>query len=151
MNDDVGTVGAATTTAGAGAAQADTTAAQSDPVQKSLKDRVLSALWNAMELRIVTVVSPIQIQNFDARGEPLQVTLTATPEAGQKALFTSINLVTGDVRCALSPEYEGTGNSGMGAFHSEQVKLGREIVAGNLKLLGDLAEKFADLFDRSPE
>ena len=111
---------------------------------KTLKDRVFDALWNAMELRILTVVSPLDIKNFDARGQAVEVVPTGT----QRGLFTSINLATGDIRCAVSPEYEAGGNEEMRAFHTRQVELGREIVANNLKLLGDLAGTFAELFER---
>lgn len=119
--------------------------------KKPLRDRVVDALWNAMELRVVSVVSPLSIQHFDERHKQLEVQLGPASEGGQKALFTSINLVTGDIRSAVSPEYEASGDTGMPAFHAQQVELAREIVANNLKVLCELADKFATLFDRSPD
>ncbi len=119
--------------------------------KKPLKERVVDALWNAMELRVVSVVSPISIQHFDERYKQLKVQLSPASEGSQKALFTSINLVTGDIRSAVSPEYEAGGDTGMPAFHARQVELARETVANNLQVLCELSEKFATLFDRSPD
>ena len=115
-------------------------------VTGTMKNRILRALGNAMELRIVTVVGTLEITDFDKRGKSLTVNLGND----QRSLFTSINIVTGDIRCAVSPEYEADGNEKMREFHTQQVELGRDIVEKNLRLLADLAGAFADLFDRDP-
>ena len=112
-----------------------------------LLDRLFTAMKNAVDLRIVTVVGDFTVEGFDDPDKPLRVMLGAE----QGGLFTSINLVTGDIRCALSKEYTGAQNTDLQAFHAKQVELARDIVANNLKVLGDLAEKFGGYLQRRAE
>ena len=112
-----------------------------------LLDRLFTAMKNAVDLRIVTVVSDFTVQGFDDPDNPMRITLGAQ----QGGLFTSINLATGDIRCAMSKAYTGAQNKDVQDFHAKQVELARDVVANNLKVLGDLAEKFGGYLQRGGE
>ena len=105
--------------------------------EEGLLDRLMEALHNAVELEIVTVVSDFTIENFDDPKKAMTTKLGNDP----KGFLTSINMLTGDIRNAISPAYADAAGDKLGAFHLEQVELGRAVVANNLRVIGELAEK----------
>ena len=105
---------------------------------QSIFDRLLRAMENAVDLRVMTVVTDFQIRNFDAMDEPVTIEL----EGDQKGLVTSINILTGDVKNIIHNDYTGAQNKEMRDLHQKNVELARDIVANNLAMLGDLIEKF---------
>ena len=104
---------------------------------QGILDRLTQAIGNAVELEILTVVSDFQVTDFDDPKKRMQIQLTG--EA--KGFMTSINLLTGDIRNAVSPEYSDASGDKLAAYHLQQVELGRSIVADNLRAIGDLADK----------
>jgi hypothetical protein len=111
---------------------------------EGLLDRLFGAMQNAVDLRIVTVIGDFEIGGFDDPKEAMQVKI----KAETKGLFTSINLATGDIRCVMSREYSGAQNKDVQNFHAKQVELARDVVASNLRVMGDLAEKFGGFLQR---
>ena len=105
---------------------------------QSIFDRLLRAMENAVDLRVMTVVTDFQIRNFDAMDQPVTIEL----EGDQKGLVTSINILTGDVKNIIHNDYTGAQNKEMRDLHQKNVELARDIVANNLAMLGDLIEKF---------
>ena len=105
---------------------------------QSIFDRLLQAMENAVDLRIMTVVTDFQIKNFDSTDQRVTIDL----EGDQKGLVTSINILTGDVKNIIHNDYTGAQNKEMRDLHQKNVELARDIVATNLSMLGDLIEKF---------
>ena len=105
--------------------------------QESLLDSFMTAMRNAMELEIVTTVSDFEIKDFDNPKKSMQVNLTGEADG----YFTAINLLTGDIRNAISTSTANSANKDLEAFHTKQVELAREVVASNLRVVGELAEK----------
>ncbi len=132
MGNGAETDGNATTSGGA--AGGDAPAA---PSQEALLGRLMTAINNALELEIVTAVSDFSIDHFDDPKNALEVKLGKKPTG----YVTSINLLTGDIRNVISPDYAAGQNKELREYHTTQVALAREIVANNLKMIGELAEK----------
>ena len=110
---------------------------QDAPSQEALLGRLMTAINNALELEIVTAVSDFTIDNFDDPKNAMQVKLGKKPTG----YVTSISLLTGDIRNVISPDHAAGQNKELREFHTAQVALAREIVANNLKMVGELAEK----------
>ncbi|MCP4327278.1 MAG: hypothetical protein GY791_02425 [Alphaproteobacteria bacterium] len=107
------------------------------PTQQSVFDRLLQAINNTLELEIVTAVSDFTIDHFDDPKNAMKIDLGTKP----KGYVTSVNLLTGDIRNVISPAYSAGQNKELQDFHTTQVALAREIIATNLKMVGELAEK----------
>ena len=118
MSNGAETDGNATTSGGA--AGGDAPAA---PSQEALLGRLMTAINNALELEIVTAVSDFSIDHFDDPKNALEVKLGKKPTG----YVTSINLLTGDIRNVISPDYA-AGHQMMDAFRERFVAAGGEIV-----------------------
>ena len=126
--------------AGAEEAPEETPEVNGDPKVrvKNIFDQLLEAMENALDLRVMTVVTDFQIKDFDSNDKSVTIEL----EGDQKGLVTSINILTGDVKNIIHNDYTGAQNKETRELHQQNVELAREIVANNLKMLGDLIEKF---------
>ncbi len=105
----------------------------------SVGQKIASALENAMELRIVTVVG-----NASVGGEYPHLTLTFDGSEAQ-ALATSIDLVQGDTRTVISPAFSGDTGESLRRFHAEQVAEGKAIVERNVRLLVELGREITSI------
>ena len=113
---------------------------------RNIFDRLLTAMERAVDLRVMTVVTDFQIEDFDKKDKEVKIVL----EGDQKGLVTSINILTGDIKNIVHNDYQGAQNKEVRDLHQKNVELAREIVANNLKVLGELIEKFGGyLQDRS--
>ena len=113
---------------------------------RNIFDRLLTAMEKAVDLRVMTVVTDFQIEDFDKKDKEVKIVL----EGDQKGLVTSINILTGDIKNIVHNDYQGAQNKEVRDLHQKNVELSREIVANNLKVLGELIEKFGGyLQDRS--
>ena len=85
----------------------------------------------------MTVICDFQVENFDDPTKQTRTKLVDRPSG----FVTSINLLTGDIRNAVSPQYADASGDKLAVFHQQQVELGRSIVSDNLRAIGELAEK----------
>ena len=120
-----------------GSGQVEAGESDAAPTQEALLGRLMTAINNALELEIVTAVSDFSIDHFDDPKQAMQVKLGKKPTG----YVTSISLLTGDIRNVISPDHAAGQNKELREFHTTQVALAREIVANNLKMVGELAEK----------
>jgi hypothetical protein len=107
--------------------------------------RIEDALQNLVTLRVVTAVTPLRAVAFTADGTPTtdpsmmkQWNLLPTGEAAN-GMVTEINLIEGDIRNAMSPDFGGEDRKSLREFHLQQVSQSRTIVHDNIQAVLDLA------------
>lgn len=103
---------------------------------------LIDGLKSLSELEVRTVVGDV-IFDIEKEGDRRTARLRETDEGGDaklKGCFTRINLVAGDMQNMVDKEFLGDQNKVL-EFHREQVKIGREIVTVNVKLLMDLMKQ----------
>jgi hypothetical protein len=107
--------------------------------QHELLGIITKAVSEVVNLKIITVVSPVSI------GGTLE-NPTVTFDQGQKvgAIATCINLLEGDITTAIDSAYGNNADDPVRQYHEEQVKEAKEIVDRNLKLVADLIERLWD-------
>lgn len=143
MAEDAGKTGGAGTPAKKGES------APQDPRDgvRNIFDRLLTAMEKAVDLRVMTVVTDFQITNFDEKDKEVRIVL----DGDQKGLVTSINILTGDIKNIVHNDYQGAQNKEVRDLHQKNVELARDIVANNLKVLGELIEKFGGYLQERSE
>jgi hypothetical protein len=107
--------------------------------QHELLGIITKAVSEVVNLKIITVVSPVSI------GGTLE-NPTVAFDQGQKvgAIATCINLLDGDITTAIDPAYGNNAEDPVRQYHEDQVKEAKEIVDRNLKLVADLIERLWD-------
>ena len=143
MAEDAGKTG------GAGAPAKKSESAPQDPRDgvRNIFDSLLTAMEKAVDLRVMTVVTDFQITNFDEKDKEVRIVL----DGDQKGLVTSINILTGDIKNIVHNDYQGAQNKEVRDLHQKNVELARDIVANNLKVLGELIEKFGGYLQERSE
>jgi hypothetical protein len=111
---------------------------QADPLQK-----LRAALAAAVELRVITYVGQVTVQGeLTSDVNTLRVAFPS-PSTSERIFLTSVNLVQGDIVNVIPPNFGGDTDNAMLAFHAEQVKEGKEIVARNLEMIAKLGKQLA--------
>ena len=104
---------------------------------QSILGKLTKAVESLADLRIVTCVGDVRIAISDDNKPSLSVPASTD---GAEGIYTSINLVSGDILNAISERYATTGDTWIHDFHKEQVATGREIVATNVEAIKQLAD-----------
>ncbi len=104
---------------------------------QSILGKLTKAIESLADLRIVTCVGDVRIAISDDNKPSLSVPASAD---GAEGIYTSINLVSGDILNAISERYATTGDTWIHDFHKEQVATGRDIVATNVEAIKQLAD-----------
>jgi hypothetical protein len=107
--------------------------------QHELLGIVTKAVAEVVNLRVVTVVSPVAV------GGTLEQPTVAFDQ-GQKvgAIATRINLLDGDITTAIDPAYANAPADPVRQYHEDQVKEAKETVDRNLRLVAELIERLWD-------
>ena len=116
---------------------------------QSVYARFLAALDQLVTLKIVTIVGGPEL--IDRNGQPVGTVtvndkapnIRITPEI---AVATCIDLVQGDVRTFVPPDFFEPARAELRTFHTEQVRIGREIVEKNVGALASAAESLRKHF-----
>jgi len=103
----------------------------------ALLDDVVNALRHAVDLRIITTVCDVTLDKFEEGP-------TITLGSPQKTAVTSVDLLQGDIKNAMHPDFMSKDDPSLRDFHLQQVKLGQDIVANNLRTLVELMERVWD-------
>lgn len=119
--------------------QPDVTPAPSPKSQHELLGIVTKAIAEVVNLKVITVVSPVSIG-----GTLERPTVTFDQGAKVGAIATSINLLDGDITTAIDPAYAANADDAVRQYHENQVSEAKEIVDRNLKLAADLVERLWD-------
>jgi hypothetical protein len=107
--------------------------------QDELLGVLTRAIAEAVNLKIITVVSPVTV------GGTLEKPTIAF-DNGQKvgAIATCINLLEGDITTAMDAAYGNNADDPVRQYHEAQVKEAKEIVDRNLRTIADLVERVWD-------
>lgn len=112
--------------------------------EERLIEKLKAAVSTAVELRIVTYVGKVDLKGT-LKGGVNDLTVEFTPPAaGEQAgrvILTSVNLAQGDILNVIPPDFGSEADKAMLAFHTEQVKEGKEIVARNLEMIAKLGKQ----------
>lgn len=103
----------------------------------ALIEEIGNAFENLVRLDIQTAITALEIKPVNNDGW----TLAPKLDAGTEGVSTVIDLIQGDIRNAISDG--ALQNAQLLALHADQVKVSRDIVAGNLQALMDLAKSLA--------
>jgi hypothetical protein len=107
--------------------------------QHELLGIITKAISEVVNLKIITVVSPVSI---GGTLENPTVAFDQTQKVG--AIATCINLLEGDITTAIDPTYANDADDPVRQYHQDQVKEAKEIVDRNLKMVADLIERIWD-------
>jgi hypothetical protein len=119
--------------------QADLTPAPAPKSQHELLGIVTKAVAEVVNLKIITVVSPV------ALGGTLEHPTVAFDQSAKVgAIATCINLLDGDITTAIDPTYANAVTDPVRQYHEDQVKEAKETVDRNLKLAAELIERLWD-------
>jgi hypothetical protein len=121
------------------AGQPGVTPASPPKSQHELLGIVTKAIAEVVNLKIITVVSPVSIG-----GTLEHPTVTFDQGAKAGAIATSINLLDGDITTAIDPAYGSNADDPVRQYHENQVSEAKEIVDRNLRLAADLVERLWD-------
>jgi hypothetical protein len=115
------------------------TAALPPKSQDELLGILTRAIAEAVNLKIITVVSPVTVGGTLAKP-------TIAFDNGQKvgAIATCINLLEGDITTAMDAAYGNNADDPVRQYHEAQVKEAKEIVDRNLRTIADLVERVWD-------
>jgi hypothetical protein len=107
--------------------------------QHELLGIITRAISEVVNLKVITVVSPVSIGGTLERP-------TVAFDQGEKvgAIATCINLLEGDITTAIDPAYGSNADDPVRQFHEAQVKEAKEIVDRNLKAVAELIERIWD-------
>jgi hypothetical protein len=107
--------------------------------QHELLGIITKAISEVVNLKIITVVSPVSI------GGTLENPIVAFDQSQKVgAIATCINLLEGDITTAIDPAYGNNADDPVRQYHEDQVKEAKEIVDRNLKMVADLIERLWD-------
>ena len=107
--------------------------------QHELLGIITKAISEVVNLKIITVVSPVSI------GGTLENPTVAFDQSQKVgAIATCINLLEGDITTAIDPAYGNNADDPVRQYHEDQVKEAKEIVDRNLKMVADLIERLWD-------
>jgi hypothetical protein len=104
----------------------------------SLWRKLLRGVESALELRVVTVVSEVEIG-----GEYPNAEIKFVAGKSKDAIATSINLAAGDITSVVPEQFWAPDKEVIRKFHEQQVENGHEIVRRNLELIGEVGGKLA--------
>jgi hypothetical protein len=110
-------------------------------IQDSAKE-LLKALADGVKelatLRIITAVCPLEIRVKGVAGATQD---GIEPKVGEvkDGIVTIIDLVQGDVKNFMTDSIRQDDKKSLFDFHASQVTMSRDIIAGNIKALADLA------------
>jgi hypothetical protein len=107
--------------------------------QHELLGIITKAISEVVNLKIITVVSPVSI---GGTLENPNVAFDQSQKVG--AIATCINLLEGDITTAMDPAYGNNADDPVRQYHEDQVKEAKEIVDRNLKMVADLIERLWD-------
>ena len=124
--------------------QADVTPAPAPKSQRELLGIVTKAVAEVVNLRIVTVVSPVAV------GGTLEHPTVAFDQGAKVgAIATCINLLDGDITTAIDPAYANATDDPVRQYHEDQVKEAKETVDRNLRLAAELIERLWDKLEEA--
>ena len=106
----------------------------------TILDKLMRAAESLADLRVTTCVGDVRVSVSPAN----RVSLTNAPD-GLRAIYTSMNLITGDMTNAIHDDFaDPESASSLLAFHQQQVKTGRDIVTTNFQMVKDLVSDAKD-------
>lgn len=112
-----------------------------------IKQKLLDGLGSAVNLQIVTYVGELKpdITADDGSGT-LKIKWTNLPPGNSNfVIATQIDLAEGDIINIIPAGMDTPENKWLKDYHLEQVKAGKDIVASNLKMIAEMAEKILKL------
>lgn len=107
--------------------------------QSELLGFVTHAVAEVVNLKIITVVTPVTVG-----GTLDRPTVGFDQGAKVGAIATCINLLEGDITTAIDPVYASNPDDPVRQYHTAQVQEAKEIVDRNLKTIADLIERLWD-------
>ena len=113
-----------------------------DEVKQSIRD----GLKSAVNLQIVTYVGNVKPAITSEDGKLIDINWTNIGVAADDfAIATQINLAEGDIITITPSQVNDDDKKWIKDYHLEQVKAGKDIVASNLNMLAEMAEKILKL------
>ena len=108
--------------------------------KQTILNKLLRAAESLADLRVTTCVGDVRVSVSATN----RVSLTNAPD-GLRAIYTSVNLITGDMTNAIHDEFaDPESPNSLLDFHQEQVKNGRDIVTTNFQMVKELVSDAKD-------
>lgn len=113
-----------------------------DQAQKLL-DKLAEKIDDLTTLEIETVVAGVSVTlDLDSQQKPTgRWTLLPSAQGTPLGMRTTVNLVDGDIKNLISPEFSSDQYKSLFDFHLGQVTKSHDIVSQNIAALVDLAKK----------
>jgi len=113
----------------------------------SVLNTLALAFENAVTLEVHTVVADVDVVLITKPDHPIDIELKTNPPADdappEKVLYTAINQFSGDVKSVRGVNTDPVADAVLFETHKENVKLSTEIIARNIKMIGDLIKEFS--------
>ena len=99
--------------------------------------KVEQSLNRLVTLNVVTAVgsAKVEIKSDDAGGANTKIELSG---GSSKVIWTSIDLVQGDITTVIDPDFQGDAGKELREFHKSRESQGLEIIRGNIAALKEL-------------
>lgn len=112
---------------------------------KSPIDTLKQIFDSLVTLNIVTSVGDVDISPVPAGAQRLSI------RPGAKVLWTSINMLEGDIKTSIHPDFAGDAGKELRAFHASRELQGQAIIKNNLEALEKLLALIATLAAQNPQ
>jgi hypothetical protein len=103
--------------------------------------KVEKALEELVTLKIVTAVGEMEVDVNEGR----RASVTALSKS--KVIWTSIDLLQGDILTVIHPDYEGEAGKELREFHKARETQGIAIIKENVAALRDLVKLLAESYE----
>jgi hypothetical protein len=110
-----------------------------DSNSRTALDTLKQIFDNLVTLNIVTAVGDVDI----ATGKGGDQRLTIKP--GAKVLWTEIDMLEGDIKTSIHPDFAGDAGKELRAFHASREQQGQAIIKNNIEALEKLLVLIEDL------
>ncbi|MGZ8200447.1 MAG: hypothetical protein ACXWUC_06625 [Methylosarcina sp.] len=111
-----------------------------------IKEKLLKGLGSAVNLQIVTYVGEVKPVITSDDGSIIGAKWDNIASAPTDfAIATQINLAEGDIITITPAQVNEPDKQWIKDYHLEQVKAGKDIVASNLRMIAEMAEKILKL------
>ena len=99
---------------------------------KTALDTLKQVFDNLVTLNIVTAVGDVEIG--DGKGGDQRLTI----KPGAKVLWTAIDMLEGDIKTSIHPDFAGESGKELRAFHASREQQGQAIIKNNIEALEKL-------------
>jgi hypothetical protein len=106
---------------------------------KNPLDTLKQIFDNLVTLNIVTAVGDVDITTGKDGGQKLAI------KPGTKVLWTAIDMLEGDIKTSIHPDFAGDAGKELRAFHASREQQGQAIIKNNIEALEKLLVLIEDL------